>query len=1035
MGSPVAYGRLMADDPSLAERLTELWRRRVPNLGHLRQQVHEALNLRVVRVRARPDPRAPEVLVESDTGERWAVERIRVSLANDLDTARSTLEGRADAMAQLAHSALPKVKGLTWQGRTAYLTMGERPDSSLPEVVRLEGPSPVAHAARTVAHLAAAISVVHAAGLAHGALHPAAIQYRSPAAVCIEGWGEGWERGWHGSELEAVQASDVRGLACILTAALGAPQRPMRDEVRTFLDWTQRESPSASDWRTELVRTFDGLASDLILPPPPPSLPQYADGFVGRRDEVDAMKSLLEERRVPLVTLVGPAGVGKTRLAVAWAWSALKRATPFVAATWVDLSDVPTTPGALTRAVARALGLRGSGDLSENVSQELRRQVGPGRMLVLDNAEHQVEPLVRRVKAWRASAPELSVVVTSRRPLGMPEEHALPVAPLPHEGRESEAAELFFARANWTETSDEEALLQLMQVLEGLPLAIELAASRARVMPLADLVRRIHDRLDVLSAVRVGQPARHQSLRAAFDVSWDTLTAPERDALAQLTVFDGGFTLRQAEAVVETSGPGPLTLDLVQRLADHSLLRVAPSDHRLSMLMSVRRWASHHLASRDPDRTAQARHARCFAEYGSPESERQMSMGTGPDPGLEVPNLRAALAWARSHAPGDAVRLGIALATLAIRHGPTELADDLGSLTTSPEAAPEDVIRLLDCLGHVEAERYQMEEANAVFDRAAGLAKAVGHEALRLRVDVSRATALVLNQDHRTGVDRLSALIDRCRAHGHAETLAFALVQRADSLRALGRYAEAFDALEETLALCEVHEMPRIEQAAYRARASVCMRTGNLELAESMIRKAIDTHPKGRGRWGLLGSLLSLSRIRVERGALDDGEAVLDEASALLRETGVPPRLEELVLGSRGKLALRRGDHATAEAYLIQAREAAARLSNAHGEAVWLANLSEVAFARGAIDTGIALCDQALPAFEASGDLMSTVMLHATVGLQEVQRDRKAAAHRFRRVAEVLRRRPIPRDVPSSQRLQQLADALGRDIPPSWFTS
>ena len=310
---------------------------------------------------------------------------------------------------------------------------------------------------------------------------------------------------------------------------------------------------------------------------PPTNVPRDAAGLVGRQRERRELRALLTEGDARLVTLTGPGGAGKTRLAAAVALEVLAEHPQGV---WfVDLSAV-TDPGMLLPAIARVLGLTVDGD--DTAENAVARQVGDRAMLlVLDNLEQVVaaSPAVGRLLA---RCPRLRVLGTSRILLGLRDEReyavpalTLPTGPSLPEVERSEAVQLFVRRAQrgsgFLLTEDNAAAVaRICALVDGLPLAIELAAARIRLFSPQSLVDRLGDRLGLLAGGAKDAPERHRTIRATIDWSYTLLSQQERHFFCDLAVFNGGARLDSIEAVVTTSGD---VLDLILALVDHNLVR------------------------------------------------------------------------------------------------------------------------------------------------------------------------------------------------------------------------------------------------------------------------------------------------------------------------------------------------------------------------------------------------------------------------------------------------------------------------------
>jgi predicted ATPase/DNA-binding winged helix-turn-helix (wHTH) protein/Flp pilus assembly protein TadD len=414
--------------------------------------------------------------------------------------------------------------------------------------------------------------------------------------------------------------------------------------------------------------------------PPAHSLPHDVDTFVGRADALQDLSSRFDDG-ARIVSIVGTGGAGKTRLAQRFGWSSLSR---FPGGVWFcDLSAAHTVDG-IAHAVARGLNVPVSGAdplayLSRVISE--RGQC----LVILDNFEQVVRHAGETLVQWAQRAAKARFLVTTREVLGVPGEHALTLGPLDTE----EATTLFLQRAgaaeaNFTPTADDRpAIVRIAKLLDCLPLAIELAAARVRVLSFQSLLQRMDHDLSMLASAR-GRAERHASLRATFDWSWGLLDPSERSALAQLSVFEGGFTLEAAEALVDLSAlEGQASaVNLVQSLVEKSLVR-RRSLRRFALLDTIKAYASERLETdlqcggSDAIRAARARHYKYFAGLDEATATAEQ--------GVEIDNLVTACQRAvQDEDPQSAVG-ALALAWEAfLRTGPyrgaVELAESVQSM-------------------------------------------------------------------------------------------------------------------------------------------------------------------------------------------------------------------------------------------------------------------------------------------------------------------------------------------------------------------
>ena len=411
---------------------------------------------------------------------------------------------------------------------------------------------------------------------------------------------------------------------------------------------------------------------------PEPRLRARSTSFVGRSREQREIRALLGAPDVRLLTLTGPAGTGKTRLALE-ATAGLDAEFPD-GVVLVELAPISDADLVATT-IAGALGLverpeRGS---LEALVASLR---GRRTLLVLDNFE-QVLAAAPMLTELLTGAPGLTLLVTSRAPLDVPEERIYPVPALqlpdpsrPLEVdrlRRTEAVRLFVARARDIRPDfdlselNADAVAELCLRLDGLPLALELAAARIKLLSPQEILERLGVRLEVLKAEPgAGLPERHRTLRAAIEWSYDLLGAEEQALFTSLGVFVGGFTLDGAKAVA-----GDLELDVVagvESLLNNSLLRTEPmagGEPRFGMLETIREYALERLAERGDEQAVRRRHAEFYlslAEEAEPAllGPQQLSWLERLD--AERDNLRAALTWATEGGEAEVgLRTGAAL--------------------------------------------------------------------------------------------------------------------------------------------------------------------------------------------------------------------------------------------------------------------------------------------------------------------------------------------------------------------------------------
>jgi predicted ATPase len=411
---------------------------------------------------------------------------------------------------------------------------------------------------------------------------------------------------------------------------------------------------------------------------PAGNLPGSFTSFVGRRRELAEVRSRLEQSR--LVTLTGVGGVGKTRLAIEAATLARRG---FRDGVWfADLAAV-TDPEHVPQAVASALSVpdQSTRPAADQLAAHL---AGRELLLVLDNCEHQLDACAPLAEHLLRSAPQLRLLITSREALGLVGEHLVLVPPLrlPAGGRlppldsltQYDAITMLRDRAAAVApgfaitAGNHQAVVRLCTELDGLPLGIELAASRLRTMPIEQLVERLGDRFRLLTGGSRAALPRQRTLRALVDWSFELCSEPERLLWTRASVFAGGFTLAAAEGVCSGDGlEKPAVLDLLAHLVVQSVLLVedGPGGPRYRMLETIRQYGRDRLDERGETARLRRRHRDHY--LGLAEQQAAAWPGPGQEAGLaalraEHSNLRVALDWSiRSGDCASAQRLVAAL--------------------------------------------------------------------------------------------------------------------------------------------------------------------------------------------------------------------------------------------------------------------------------------------------------------------------------------------------------------------------------------
>ncbi|MCB9764759.1 MAG: tetratricopeptide repeat protein [Alphaproteobacteria bacterium] len=613
-------------------------------------------------------------------------------------------------------------------------------------------------------------------------------------------------------------------------------------------------------------------------------LPYHPDVFIGRSAERARLTAALDDGRAAV--LIGPGGIGKTRLAVE---IAAARSEP---ALYVDLAGARTDEDVCS-AVLSALDAAGrlGSDPVEAVGARLARE--GARTLILDNTERVAGPVAAAVPRWLAQAPGLWLLLTSRRQLLAPACVEVTLAPLLPE----DAVRLFVARTPQRpmvplHAEDDAAVIEAIATrLEGIPLALELAAARLEVLPVAELARRLDQGFAVLRAPTSRVP-RHAALRDAITWSWDALHPAEQDALAQASVFRDGFGLEAAEAVLALPD-GFSALDALHALKRWCLLQSAPRDGRarFRMLDTIREFAAEALAAREAVAATRARHAAWF--------------------------LDRARGWSRVLQPEDPPGV-----RRFIRADHENLVAALEHLAEDPARWP-DVAQVLVALGRLSSN--QRRQTWFLGWSAQALAPAAPVS------DPPRQVALLLHQ--RAGVLRAAErLPEAVECQRQAVAIAEALGDRRLTGTLYGYLGSLFSILgddagaqfgyERALALARDLDAPDLEAQALIA-LSQCVdlrQRGDPEAAERRLLHAAALAEQAGRSLIACSALQKLGALLCEAGRLDEALEVLERAARRLAAIPDRPVFEVDVRLQLALLYHLRGQAADARAALQQAR-------------------------------------------------------------------------------------------------------------------
>ena len=653
----------------------------------------------------------------------------------------------------------------------------------------------------------------------------------------------------------------------------------------------------------ELERAVLRQDPSLAAPPAPTRstrpLPTPPTALVGRRLELAAVAALFRDEGVRLVTLTGPGGTGKTRLGLAVAEALEPELRD--GALFVSLAPV-SSPELLVPTIADALEVREGGrSLAEGVGEHLReRRI----LLVLDNFE-QLLPAAPFVADLLAAAPRLLVLATSRAPLRLAAEHEYPVPPfdtpaadLPFEALvKTDALRLFAARARAVDPAfelDDASAPEVARVcnrLDGLPLAIELAAARSKLLAPGEILERLEREPHLPGTGPRDAPARQRTLTATIGWSYDLLGEDERLAFDRLGVFAGGCTLEAAEQVCDTS------LDTMARLVDNNLLR--RRDSRFLMLETVRHFAAERLQEAG-DAGVRRRHAEWLTELAETMVERTLA-GEDAKEWLdriqpEHDNIRAALAWSLEGDPEVTLRLASSLRLFwEVRGHFSEGFRWLEeALPRAAGAAPEVRMRALSASGTIAFRLGKVEVSEERWEEALEIARELGDDLWIARLLSDLGTAAAAREEWEPATVLLEESADLFRELDVPPRLATVLGNLGHIAGQQGDYARAIEVTEEALALESRHK-PNAAISTYNL-GSHNLRAGNLEQAREWLERAVAITQELGFKEVMAYALAAFVRLCLLEGDAARAAYLAGIADRLLADAGLQlqPREQEL---------------------------------------------------------------------------------------------------------------------------------------------
>lgn len=602
------------------------------------------------------------------------------------------------------------------------------------------------------------------------------------------------------------------------------------------------------------------------------NLPESASAPVGRDQELDDLAAMVEAGDTRLVTITGAGGIGKTTIARAVARRVRDR---FPHGVWfVDLSQVSDREG-FEPALAAALGSRTA------AAEHLRDQVS---LVVLDNFE-QILPAAAAVGELIETCPGLVMVVTSREALRLQDEQEYPLAPLP----DLPAVTLFRSRAQALvpgfQAADEE-LRELCRRLDGLPLAIELAAARVKLLTAEQLHARLDQRFALLTGGARDLPARQRTLEATIDWSYQLLDPHERTLFAQLSVFSGDWTLEAAESVCGCS------VDAVQSLVDKSLVHARAG--RLRMLESIHAYAAARLLELGGEQQLHRRHAAHYAAL----VERAEPALTGSDPQetvdaltAEYDNIRGAIECClEAGSGGEALRIASRLGMFWFLR--SMYGEGIGWLEQAIAADDGgDQAALAGALwsaGFMLALAGDLERSRLLLYRGQALAEGQGDDSMAARYLDMLGLHAFFDDDPQEACRLLERSIERARAAGDHWCLADALGTIGSIYPLVGEHTQAVAASTEALSIARSNRDLQGTRMALFGVALNAVRDGRLDTAEQASREGLEISRPLGDLWFV--SYFLWTRSTASRLSGDAAAAWLqaDESLAVARELGAP---------------------------------------------------------------------------------------------------------------------------------------------------
>jgi|SRR5580658_30023 predicted ATPase/serine/threonine protein kinase len=641
----------------------------------------------------------------------------------------------------------------------------------------------------------------------------------------------------------------------------------------------------------------------------PTNLPVPTTAFVGRDTELAAVKQLLLRPDVRLVTVTGPGGIGKSRLAIE---AARGMADQFASGVYFVPLAAVSDPGLIILAIAQTLGLRETGGQApiDSLKEYFHNSSGSPTLLLIDNFEHLVEA-GPQLADLLALAPSLKVLATSRAALHLYNEQEFPVPPLalpdaksvasPSEFKTYSAISLFVQRAAAVkpdfELTEENApiVAEICARLDGLPLAIELAAARVKLLSVSAMRSRLASRLQLLTGGARDLPARQQTLRQAIDWSYDLLTEPEQKLFRRLSVFWGGCTLEGVEAVCDAKQDlGLDVLDGMSSMVDKSLVRQTEQpdgEPRFAMLETIREYAFVKMEACGEESLARRAHAAyclVLAEEGAAEDSGANQTGWLDRFEREHDNFRAALDWLTETGHAEwGLRLGAALFRFwEMREHLSEGRDRLGKLlklegASAPSNARQ---RALFAAGVLAGEQGDFVSSDSLMKESLDIGRQLG-DTQSIAVALN---ALAVNTRDRGDLPASRALFEESlalwRDRNDSLAVARALSNLANVVKLQGDFSYAGVLYQECLSIFrEVGDRAGYAWALNH-QGDVAREQGDSAAARALYEQSLATFRQLDDRWGVGRSLADLGNLAGEQQDYRTADSLYRESLGIFRE-------------------------------------------------------------------------------------------------------------------------------------------------------